>query len=164
MIKFRNANYDDLELLQYWDTLAHVKASDPEKEDWEYELKRNPEWRELLIAQVDEKPIGVVQIIDPANEDTHYWGKIAENKRAIDIWIGEEAYLNKGYGTEMMRQAIAKCFAPEEVDEIVIDPLASNKRAIRFYQRLGFEFVEKRTFNHDECEVYSLKRERWLSG
>lgn len=41
----------------------------------------------------------MLQIIDPYEEETHYWGPIKKNKRAIDIWIGEEKNLNKGYGT-----------------------------------------------------------------
>jgi len=160
-VNFRAATASDLELLQHWDRQEHVIASDPEDEDWEYELSRNPTWRALLIAEVEGTPIGCVQIIDPYEEDTHYWGEVDQNKRAIDIWIGEKDYLNKGFGTQMMQQAIAICFSEPLVSEILIDPLSTNHAAIRFYKRLGFDFVEERTFNQDLCEVYSLKREKW---
>lgn len=43
--------------------------------------------------------IGVIQVIDPAGEETQYWGNIGEGYRAIDIWIGEAEDLGKGYGT-----------------------------------------------------------------
>jgi aminoglycoside 6'-N-acetyltransferase len=33
--------------------------------------------------------IGFVQIIDPAREESHYWGDAPGGLRAIDIWIGE---------------------------------------------------------------------------
>ena len=91
-------------------------------------------------------PIGFVQIIDPAEEESHYWGDVPANLRAIDIWIGEEAYLGKGHGTEIMRLAIDRCFAPPEVTAIIIDPLVSNTRSHRFYQRLGFAPIERRSF------------------
>jgi hypothetical protein len=49
------------------------------------------------------RPIGFLQIIDPAREDSHYWGEIEENLRAIDIWIGGTTALDRGFGTRMMR-------------------------------------------------------------
>lgn len=56
-------------------------------------------------------PIGFIQIIDPVREESHYWGDVAENLRAIDIWIGAETDLGKGYGTKMMQLALVRCFA-----------------------------------------------------
>jgi aminoglycoside 6'-N-acetyltransferase len=70
--------------------------------DWDTELPRNPDWRELLIGEIDGRGIGIVQIIDPAKEETHYWGEVERNLRAIDIWIGEKDDLGKGHGTQMM--------------------------------------------------------------
>lgn len=61
----------------------------------------------------------------------------------------------------MMRQAIDRCFAAPEVSAVIIDPLATNLRARKFYERLGFSFVENRTFGDDFCAVYSLDRNAW---
>ncbi len=168
MINLRTATFDDLELLRYWDEQPHVISSDPNDDwGWEVELKRSPDWREQLIAQIGDKqslmpkalrPIGFIQIIDPAREDSHYWGDVTANLRAIDIWIGEETDLGKGYGTKMMQLAIERCFADPNVTAILIDPLASNTRAHRFYERLGFQFVERRWFGDDDCFVYRLNR------
>ena len=103
-----------------------------------------------------------MQIIAPFLEETHYWGADVEpNLRAIDVWIGEASDLGKGYGTEMMKLAIEKCFAPPLVEAIIIDPLASNARAHRFYERLGFKFVEARSFDEDNCFVYRLDSADW---
>lgn len=158
-INLRTATSDDLELLRYWDEQPHVISSDPNDDwGWEVELKRSPDWREQLIAQIGDRPIGFIQIIDPAREDSHYWGDVTANLRAIDIWIGEETDLGKGYGTKMMQLAIERCFADPNVTAILIDPLASNTRAHRFYERLGFQFVERRWFGDDDCFVYRLNR------
>jgi aminoglycoside 6'-N-acetyltransferase len=162
MMNLRPATLADLNLLQHWDEQAHVVASDPNDDwHWEIELDRTPDWREQLIAEIEGRPIGFMQIIDPAQEESHYWGEVAANLRAIDIWIGEETDLGKGYGTKMMQLALARCFADPAVTAVLIDPLASNTRAHRFYERLGFKFVDRRQFGDDDCFVYHLNRTDW---
>lgn len=165
-IILRLAALSDEELLRYWDWQPHVveaRNSNPDEDDWNWseELRRSPEWRELLITEIDKRPIGFMQIIDPAQEETHYWGYCEPNLRAIDIWIGESDALGKGYGTGMMRLALERCFAIPHVTAILIDPLESNIRAHRFYERLGFRFVEKRLFDEDACCVYRLDRDNF---
>lgn len=161
-VEFRDATLRDLSLLQHWDNQPHVIASDP-NDDWEWqtELGEKPEWREQLIAELNGRPIGFVQIIDPLLETSRYWGDVPANLRAIDIWIGEEKDLGKGYGTQMMKLAIERCFRNEQVAAILIDPLETNVKAHRFYERFGFEFVEKKTFGQDHCLVYRLDRQDW---
>lgn len=159
MITFRTASISDLELLREWDKQPHVIAADPNDDwNWETELRHFPEWREQLIAELNGRPIGFIQIINPAREETQYWGEMDDGFRAIDIWIGEAKDLGKGYGTEMMKIAINRCFSSPDVKAILIDPLASNTKAHRFYERLGFRFVEKHTFGEDDCFVYRLDR------
>jgi aminoglycoside 6'-N-acetyltransferase len=157
----RPATPNDLPILLGWDEQPHVVAASGEDGgfDWEHELPRLFDWRELLIAEHDGRPIGIVQIIDPALEETHYWGDCEPDLRAIDLWIGEEADLGKGYGSEIMRLVIARCFADPRVTAIIIDPLVSNTRAHRFYERFGFGIVDRRVFaDIDDCYVMRLAR------
>lgn len=159
MVTLRDATPADLSLLERWDEDPAVLESDP-NDDWHWaeELAKTPAWREQLVIEADGVPVGFIQIIDPQLEETHYWGDCGPGLRAIDIWIGEEAYRNRGIGGEAMRLAIARCFAPPEVTAIIIDPLVSNTDAIRFYERLGFRFVERRMFGADDCHVMRLDR------
>ena len=162
MLNLRPATSADLDMLRHWDEQPHVVNADPNDDwGWEIELDRTPDWREQLIAEIDGRAIGFIQIIDPALEDSHYWGDCEPNLRAIDIWIGEETDLGKGYGTQMMQLALTRCFAEYAVTAVLIDPLASNTRAHRFYERLGFQFVEPRRFGEDDCFVYRLNRADW---
>lgn len=161
-IKLRKACINDLPLLNHWDKQQHNIDSDPNDDwNWEQELNHEPTWREQLVAELDGRPIGFVQIIDPYEEESHYWGEVEKNLKAIDIWLGEVEDLGKGYGTIIMTQAIERCFAASDVTAILIDPLATNTKAHRFYERLGFHFVERRFFGEDDCFVYQLKRDDW---
>ncbi|MGF1644412.1 MAG: GNAT family N-acetyltransferase [Thiotrichales bacterium] len=157
-IRLRNATRADLSLLQHWDRQAHVLEAGVEGWDWKTELSENPAWREQLIAELDGRAIGFIQIIDPAEEETHYWGDVPANLRAIDIWIGEADCLGRGHGTCMIQLTLQRCFADPKVTAVLIDPLASNTRAHRFYERFGFRRVEHRSFGEDDCVVYQLTR------
>ena len=160
-MQLRPAKPDDLALLRSWDEKPHVMAATGADDafDWASELPREVTWRELLIAEVEGRPVGVMQIIDPTEEETHYWGEIEAGLRAIDIWIGEQCDLGRGYGTAMMRLALARCFSDVTVKAVIVDPLSSNTGACRFYERLGFRRVERRRFGEDDCRVYRLDRD-----
>ena len=157
-VTLRPATPGELELLQHWHRQPHVIAAAGEDWGWKKELSRDPDWREQFIAEVGGHPIGFLQIIDPSREDSRYWGCISEGHRAIDIWIGDEDYIGKGYGEQMMEFAIARAFADPTVDAILVDPRDRNTRAHRFYERLGFEYVVERQFGEDSCFVYRLIR------
>ena len=164
MILLRKALPSDLPILQLWDEQPHVMDSDPNDDwNWALELKRQPEWRWQLIAEENGRPVGFIQVIDPHLEETAYWGDIKQGYKAIDIWIGMADDLGKGYGTQMMSVVLDLCFEDTSINEVLIDPLASNEKAIRFYQRLGFEFVEERMFGKDHCHVYTMTRGQWQS-
>lgn len=162
-IVLRPAAPDDLEVLREWDEQPHNIEADPNDDwEWEVELERHPDWREQLMAELDGRPLGFVQIIDPAREETHYWGDIREHLRAIDIWIGAAADLGHGYGTQMMTLALERSFADPAIEGVVIDPLETNVRARKFYERMGFKAVGPRTFGEDRCMVYELSRAEWV--
>lgn len=157
---------DDVPTLEHWDTQPHVIATtgDDDDIDWQSEVAGTGVFQETLIADLDGRSIGVVQIIDPALEITHYWGDVDEHQRALDIWIGEASDLGHGYGTQMMTLALDRCFAPADVTAVLIDPLTSNTRAHRFYQRLGFAPVGVRVFGADECLVHRIDRASWTAA
>jgi aminoglycoside 6'-N-acetyltransferase len=153
---------DDVEHLERWDEDPDVAASGGESDwyDWPIELARGElPWREFLVAEEDGRPVGFVQLIDAREEESHYWGDdVPAGAWAIDIWIGSPADRGRGIGAEMMREALDRCFTAHDASEVVIDPLASNTRAIAFYERLGFEFVGPRDFDDDHCHVYRYPR------
>lgn len=169
-ITLRPMTHADVPLLDHWDRQPHVMSATSDDPDqpkafgdtyWPSELALvGPDYL-YFIAEIDGRPIGALQIIDPNTESTHYWGEIEPNLRAIDIWIGAADDLGKGYGETMMRRAFQLCFSDPNVIAIVIDPLASNRRAHAFYQRLGFVPEGRRMFGDDDCLVHRLTRQTW---
>lgn len=163
-LKLRPATPEDIPVLQHWDSQPHVIAAtgSDAPPDWAEDIGLTGPAFQTLIGEHGGRPVGVVQIIDPAEEPTHYWGDCEPDQRAIDIWIGETDCLGQGLGTQMMTLAIERCFAAPEVTAILIDPLATNTDAQRFYRRLGFEVVGPRRFGDDDCTVMRLTRTGWV--
>jgi aminoglycoside 6'-N-acetyltransferase len=64
----------------------------------------------------------------------------------------------------MMALALARCFDDPSVLAVLVDPLASNTRSHRFYERIGFRFLEPRRFGTDECFVYRLERADYMQA
>lgn len=160
-VTLRKVRPADAALLETWDRDAAVIASNPNdvgESDWPTEIAADPGWRRFWIAEADGRPVGVLIDIDPAREESRYWGDCGSGLRAFDIWIGEPEMRGRGVGAEMMRQALAAAFADAAVRAVIIDPLAANARAIRFYERIGFRAVERRWFGADDCLVMRLDR------
>src|SRR5688572_5353233 len=171
-VTLRRATVEDAVWLDLWDKDEDVitcSTDDPEAAvafedtEWAEELAAQDEYSYYFIAELDGRPIGAMQICDPHLETSHYWGEIAPNLRAIDIWIGAPGDRGKGYGADMMRLALEHCFADPRVTGIVIDPLASNERAHKFYRRMGFVAVGRRHFGRDDCLIHELTRRDWLA-
>ncbi len=170
----RPATTEDVPHLDRWDREPHVivaTSDDPDADvafgdaEWAEEISSGDPASAFFIAELDGRPIGAMQIIDPAQERTQYWGTdCAPNLRAIDIWIGEVDCLAQGHGTQMMTIAINRSFAEPQVEAILIDPLNSNTDAHRFYQRLGFRPIGRRLFDDDDCLVHRLDRADWRPG
>jgi aminoglycoside 6'-N-acetyltransferase len=162
MIELRPMRLDDVGLLVRWDDDPDVAAAlggrSADWYDWPSELARDVPWRELLIAEQDGRPIGFVQLIDVVEEESHYWGDADPGTWALDIWIGSPDDRGRGLGTQVMRAAVARVFQHAGSTMVVIDPQVTNRRAIEFYRRLGFEPVGERDFDDDRCLVMRLLR------
>lgn len=168
-ISLRPALRADIPTLNAWDEEPHVQASDPSMNDgngwdWEDEIESGWDGYWHFIAEHNHTPVGFVQIIDPHIEHSQYWGPIASGYRAIDIWIGPAKYIGRGFGTQMMQQALVFCFKDPDTHTVLIDPIKDNTKAHRFYQRCGFTPIGLRRFGNDQCLVHELKRADWRKG
>ena len=87
-VRLRPAHPGDLDLLRRWDEQPHVLASDPNEDwAWETELARNPPWREQLIGEVDGRPVGFLQMIDPSVEESRPTQASAQPISAKEVFL-----------------------------------------------------------------------------
>jgi aminoglycoside 6'-N-acetyltransferase len=97
------------------------------------------------IIEYDEQAVGYIQYykIDPEEYDVKEKIDISkyQSPYGIDLFIGEPDYWNKGIGSKLMKKMIQYLFEIKKADVIFIDPLTSNKRAIKCYEKSGFKAV-----------------------
>ena len=174
ILTFRPAEMSDRATLEVWDLQPDVIVASSDNRDlakafgddhdWAHELSMQSDVCQYDLAELDGRPVGAMQVIDPHLEPTHCWGDVEPNLRALDISIGDPADRGLGLGEMMMWGMIDECFEDADVTAVLNDPLNSNTRAHAFYQRLGFKPVGRQVFNdEDDCPVHKLKRTDWLA-
>lgn len=96
------------------------------------------------IVELESTPIGFMQQYK-LNEEKHQEFGYSTNLTVygIDQFIGFPNLFNKGIGTKMIRIFIEYISQDKDVDIIIVDPVVSNIRAIRCYEKCGFKKVKK---------------------
>lgn len=160
-LRLRPATLDDVEVLEGWDEDPAVR--DPALVggwwDWSVELAEGAPWVERLIAEDDGRAIGFVQLLDTAGEPSGYWGDdAAPGVWAIDLWIGDVADRGRGYGKRIMHLALDRCVTVHGATAVLVDPLASNIDAHRFYRACGLGLMGERVLDGDRCLVHRWTR------
>ena len=74
-----------------------------------------------------------------------------EDAITLDLFICDLNYLGKGLSVPMIREFLLGRFP--HVQKILIDPEATNRRAIHVYQKVGFKIVEEfiASWHPEEC-------------
>ncbi len=87
------------------------------------------------LFYIEDQPAGYFQsyIVDKENE---YYSYSLKNTLGIDFFIGNENLLNKGHAIHILSYFIKECCV--EADRILVDPQASNAKAIHLYKKYGF--------------------------
>ena len=66
---------------------------------------------------------------------------VYEQKAVLMIWLNSKNFLGKGYGTKALKLTMDYLNKNYSVKEFLIRPSVKNLRAIRAYQKIGFERV-----------------------
>ncbi len=56
----------------------------------------------------------------------------------VGIFIGQEAYLGRGYGTDAMRVLVDFIFNEMNLNKIILNVFSFNERAVKSYKKCGF--------------------------
>ena len=116
-----------------------------------------------LVIETPERPVGFIELA--RNPDDHNYGHLAE----IDICIGEPAEWERGYGSAALRALLRWLFTEARIQRAFLQPRASNERALRVCEKVGFrrEGVLRRAdygdgVYHDVVMMAAL-RDEWLA-
>ena len=84
------------------------------------------------VIEIDGRPAGYIQYYktDDCPGASDVWG--------IDLFIGEDDFRDRGYGTAILNKMTGYLFQEKKAGKIILDPEQDNKRAIRCYEKAGF--------------------------
>ncbi|TVR53831.1 MAG: GNAT family N-acetyltransferase [Spirochaetaceae bacterium] len=94
------------------------------------------------IAYLDGRPIAylITSRVDPTDERYAAVAFAGDTGVSIDVFIGDTADTGHGHGTALIRAFLAQCLP--DASDAVIDPEASNARAVHVYRKVGFRIVD----------------------
>ena len=105
-----------------------------------YKTKLKEKKQELFIIKADDIDIGLVQIYKFDNDiEIDVDGNVYE----YDLFIGEEEYLDKGIGKEIVNKVNDIIYSKHKADFIILRPFERNIRAIKCYEKCGFKTISK---------------------
>ncbi|WOB06915.1 AacA4 family aminoglycoside N(6')-acetyltransferase [Piscinibacter gummiphilus] len=92
------------------------------------------------IAMVNGRPIGYAQSYIAFGSGDGWWEDETDpGVRGIDQSLANPSQLGKGLGTKLVRALVELLFNDPEVAKVQTDPSPNNARAIRCYEKAGFE-------------------------
>jgi len=136
---FRPMVPGDLPLIRRWLALPHVR------EWW-----GNPDEQYMLVSGDLDEPAMDQHIVSIAGTPLAYlqcydltawnsgFGTHPQGTRGIDLFIGEPDMIERGHGSAFIRRFVDDRLQ-QGAPRIVTDPDPANGRAVRAYQKAGFE-------------------------
>lgn len=150
MNSFRALEDSDLEVLFRWLQEPHVK------EWWD----DGDDTIERVIAHYtgDTDTVSRYILQSDAGDPLGYFQFYLEqdNVIGIDQFIGECSLLNMGIGTAAVKEFVKMIVNNRNPKAIIVDPAPANRRAIRCYEKAGFEFL-KIEIGKDGDPAYIMK-------
>ena len=159
-ISFRKFTMEDVPLYYEWAEKPYIKNM------W---FQPGYEPKEAIIDKIkgsklgvpfailaDNIPIGHIQYWSATIDPSDIFPNEPKGTYGIDLFIGEESYLDKGYGTEIMQLFVDFLFDKIQAKKLIIDPDIDNKRAIHCYEKVGFKYA--RTVNDGVEDCYIMEQ------
>ncbi|HHY7015564.1 TPA: GNAT family N-acetyltransferase [Legionella pneumophila] len=145
---FKPLQENDLKLLCKWLDKPHVKewwddGLNQEEIKEKYRQRIGDKTVVPFIVYLEDNPIGFIKYYHANKVGDGWWPDEIEGTVGIDQFIGEEKYINRGYGTQMIQKFIKKLFQSSNIKKIITDVDPDNLRAINCYKKAGFKFVKE---------------------
>ncbi|WP_224268757.1 GNAT family N-acetyltransferase [Haloprofundus salinisoli] len=112
------------------------------------------------VGSLDHVPMSYFERYWAADDPlaAHYDAEPAD--QGIHLLIGPPEYLGHGYAPALLRAMTALAFRHPETDRVVAEPDARNERAIRVFERCGYEPVREFEFPEEEKTALLVVCER----
>jgi aminoglycoside 6'-N-acetyltransferase len=109
------------------------------------------------IIMIDGIDVGYIQTYYYSDYESEYFELLEADKYSagVDLFIGHEDYIYKGYGVHVIRAFIEQyVFSEPKTVNVIITPEPDNAAAIKVYERVGFRWYK--TVVTDDGEVEYL--------
>lgn len=132
-ITLRTFQDKDIDMFTSWLHKDYIMKWYHEPEDWLSEINRRHDeyaWIHHFIVMCSETPIGFCQYYDCYDaKDLEDWYTVSQHgdTYSIDYLIGNEDYLGKGYGKEIVRLLTEYINDTLYVREIIVQPDEDNE-------------------------------------
>ena len=96
------------------------------------------------LVEYEETPIGYIQFyeVEPKYRKLYGYEDADEIIYGMDQFIGEIDYWNKGIGTLLVSSMVNYLTSNKNASKIVMDPQTWNERAIKCYEKCGFQKIK----------------------
>jgi aminoglycoside 6'-N-acetyltransferase len=124
--------------------------------------RMNAEGEIPCLILVDDRPVGYIQYYQVPDEQRFAYDLPAQGIIfGLDLFIGEPELWGHGVGKQTVNLMLDYLFSRQNASQVVLDPHASNLRAIRCYEACGFQKI-KLLPAHERHE--GSWRDCWLMG
>jgi aminoglycoside 6'-N-acetyltransferase len=140
--QFRPMTAADLPLVLHWLRQPHVVQWWGDTHE-QFELVSGDlevEAMDQFIVALDDRPFAYIQCYDPQVWPENGLGAHPQGTRGIDQFIGEPDMVDRGHGSAFVRAFIEHVLA-DGAPRVITDPDPANARAVRAYEKAGFEKV-----------------------
>ncbi len=167
-ITFRKLQLSDLPLMYTWLNTPHVhewydkdKKNSIEEVANRYAPKiKGEKPTDCYLALYEGKPFGYLQTYK-VNDWPEFGNHIGYDDftAAVDLFIGEADFIGKGIGTKMLEAFLQQVVFAEgsTINTCVIGPEPGNKRAIRTYEKVGFQYSKTVQIPGEEQPTYLME-------
>ena len=138
---FRPMTTADLPMIKHWLALPHVREwwGDPAEQYALVSGDLDEPAMDQFIVSAGGSDFGYIQCYDLTAWNSGFGAQPA-GTRGIDLFIGEPGMIERGHGSGLIRAFVDDRLA-QGAPRIVTDPDPANPRAIRAYEKAGFEKV-----------------------
>jgi len=149
--------------------LVHRWLHEPPASEWFYgqglantikhldEFLNGKSFAQYWLAYDKDRPFAflITSPVEKPKDALTQW--CAEKGAAItlDMLIGDHDYLGKGLACTVIREFLLSQFP--QIAEVLIDPEASNSRAVHVYKKAGFQILGEFVPSHSPAKHYMMR-------